>query len=257
MDQLIAKGLELKDNGDYDGALRALDKALYQDPSNAHAYYERAQTLRERADSPSGSKTGGHQEAAINLELCLMKIKGNTKEHEVELWFLAGYCYGMSEWHKDALRCLSNGIAIDPCHVGCLSTRAIAFSNLYEYENAIRDCNAVLKLKPDHSDAQRLLDKNAKRKRDGYLPEAETRRRMNSSGASFGGNDKRTPRWSVCTKCKLLPVRLDCRFGDSWTTCEACDRQTLLSAKHRRIIYAVIILCAIAVISLIAIAVLW
>jgi tetratricopeptide (TPR) repeat protein len=57
-------------------------------------------------------------------------------------------CLALDEFHRTGVRSLTQAIAIDPNFGSAYAVRAIAFSKLKEYRQAIRDYDKVLELKP-------------------------------------------------------------------------------------------------------------
>jgi tetratricopeptide (TPR) repeat protein len=63
-------------------------------------------------------------------------------------------CLALDEIHRTGVRSLTRAIALDPRFEPAYALRAISFSRLKEYRQAIRDYDEVLKLTPSHEKAR-------------------------------------------------------------------------------------------------------
>ncbi len=63
-------------------------------------------------------------------------------------------CLALDEVHRSAVRSLTRAIALDPKFEPAYALRAIAFADLKEYRQAVRDYDEVLGLKPEPEDAR-------------------------------------------------------------------------------------------------------
>jgi tetratricopeptide (TPR) repeat protein len=63
-------------------------------------------------------------------------------------------CLALDELHRSGVRSLTQAIAIDPNFGSAYAVRAIAFSKLKEYRQAVRDYDKVLELKPTREAAR-------------------------------------------------------------------------------------------------------
>jgi tetratricopeptide (TPR) repeat protein len=105
--------------------------------------YHRAATLNPHTPLPElligdlyiVGRLGGMM--SIKSTQCLDDIVPRTPE-----------CLALDEFHRTGVRSLTQAIAIDPNFGSAYAVRAIAFSKLKEYRQAIRDYDKVLELKP-------------------------------------------------------------------------------------------------------------
>jgi tetratricopeptide (TPR) repeat protein len=111
--------------------------------------YHRAATLNPRTPLPElfigdlyiVGRLGGLM--SMNGVQCLDDIVPRTPK-----------CLALDELHRTGVRSLTQAIALDPNFGPAYSVRAIAFSKLKEYRQAIRDYDKVLELKPTREPAR-------------------------------------------------------------------------------------------------------
>ena len=122
---------------------------LDSDYSPVFEAFHRAATLNPASALPefyigelySIGRLGGLM--SIKNALCLDEVVPRTPQ-----------CLALDEVHRSAVRSLTRAIALDPKFEPAYALRAIAFADLKEYRQAVRDYGEVLGLKPEPEDAR-------------------------------------------------------------------------------------------------------
>jgi tetratricopeptide (TPR) repeat protein len=154
----------LVDLGDGRDAILGHFMFYLKDKEKLDNLFYRANDLHERQK---------YQEA---LELLNNAIQLNPED--MDMWFLRGKTiYNLTEDHKEALRCVQNGLKIDKNSLKGWLGLAIFFNEGKEYEKALESLNRVLRINPFEKLANDLkirilLDRCLNLKKQGKFYEA-------------------------------------------------------------------------------------
>jgi Tfp pilus assembly protein PilF len=152
--EFYKKGIELYDNGNYEGALVQYESALKIDPKNSTLHYEMASTYLALK----------RYEDAIKSSEKVLKLKDGNEE----LAYVAiGTAYDMLDKPKKAIKAYEEGIKAFPKEYNLYFNLAITLYNQKEYDKAEAAAMSSVKCNPFHANSHSLLanielDKNKK-----------------------------------------------------------------------------------------------
>jgi Tfp pilus assembly protein PilF len=142
--EFYKKGIELYDNGNYEGALGQYEAALKIDPKNSTLYYEMASTYLAL-----------HKyEDAIKYAEKVIKFKDGN---ENLAYVLVGTAYDMLEKPKKAIKAYEEGIKSYPNDYNLYFNLGITLQSQKEYDKAESAAMSSIKNNPYHANSHALL----------------------------------------------------------------------------------------------------
>lgn len=141
---LIAKGIQAHDAGQYATAIEFYKKVLSSDSSNQVARYEMASSYFAMKNYKQAFEQG------------MMLIKANSKYKE-ECYILAGSCLDLQSKPKEAITLYQEGIKVYPKSYLLEYNLALTFYKMQNYAAAKPAVQSALLLKPTHSSSHMLM----------------------------------------------------------------------------------------------------
>jgi tetratricopeptide (TPR) repeat protein len=96
----------------------------------------------------TASKAAQGQQVAANKATPVQQ-----KELSAQEWFEQGHRHGEAREHKEAIRCYTEAIRLQPDYIDAYHNRGLAFYNAGQLEEAIGDYDKTIRLKPDYASA--------------------------------------------------------------------------------------------------------
>ena len=135
--QVYNKGVELLKNGNAGQSISYFDQAISMNPNYSKAYFNRAIAKKE-----SNDPDGAVKDLMKFVELDSIPEKG---------YYQAALVYYDTQRHEEALAMLDLALKADPATAKYNYRKGVIFYLLGDYDSAIDEFSAALRLKPDNA----------------------------------------------------------------------------------------------------------
>jgi len=139
-DLLVKQGIDLYNQGNYDGALERENQALDLDPGNVEAHFHRGNAYKAKKDIP----------AAINDYNAALALRPGY----ANVYYNRANAYLTSGEDGPALADFNRALELDPKNWLAFNNRGCLYNRQGAYDLAIADFSSALALKPDYAQAQ-------------------------------------------------------------------------------------------------------
>jgi tetratricopeptide (TPR) repeat protein len=135
------RGLSYYNKGDYDHAIADFDKYIQLDPKDKGAYYNRGRSYHDKKD---------YDHAIADYDKCIQLDPSYASAYNQRAWI---YAYNLKRDFGRALSDANQALKLKPDNASYLDTRGWAYLGNGNYENAIIDFEAALKISPNMQSA--------------------------------------------------------------------------------------------------------
>lgn len=143
----VRMGVEMHENGDYDGAIRLYEKVLKENPNNGDVLYEMAFAYYMKRDYSKSREIA-------------FKAARYKSENLPNVYALIGNSYDDDDDPKKAVEAYKAGIKLAPPSYQLHFNLAVTYSRLKRFEEARAELKRSALLNPKHPSSQYLLSLN-------------------------------------------------------------------------------------------------
>jgi protein O-mannosyl-transferase len=157
-----------RDKGNYEAALKDYSEALKREPKNSEILNSRGKTQFDMAMSGQFQlKQADLFQRAVADYRAAINVPNVKSKQKAEALANLGAAEGARENYPAAIQALSESIQLDPANENGYLNRSIAYANTKQFDKALADYDAYLKVKPFDANiwyeggmVQRLMNKN-------------------------------------------------------------------------------------------------
>ena len=208
----LAEGIKLLDNGDTDGAIAVLNRAVELDPDLADAYFHLgiAYALIETRDAAvveeqiTPTPTPGEKkqrlattdsEKAFEKAVAAYKKRIDANGEDDVAYFNLGRAYNKLNEDEDAAKALKEAVELKPDDTEYQTELGAILVKLAQYREAISPLKKAIELDPENSRAINLLeDAEAGRKRIDFVTDKkDANKTATSTNANTSSNSATAP----------------------------------------------------------------